>query len=62
MDYAEALVEMNLAIKEYRKAVLKNNIEVARTHAEIIHELSVVLVQATETLWRDYEKRIANQV
>jgi hypothetical protein len=55
MDYAEIMVELRAASKRYQQAILKNRPHVALLNAEMIHELSVELVQTTDRLWREYE-------
>jgi hypothetical protein len=58
LDYAVVLLKMKKHQKKYYDCTLKNDISGAKTHAEIIHELSVVLVQSTEQMERENGNRM----
>lgn len=62
MDYAEALVEITKAIREYRKSVLNNDMASARIRMSIIQQYTEKLEQATTKLEKEHEKRIENKV
>lgn len=58
MDYAEALVGLTQNIREYRRAVLKNESDKFRHHMEMIQHYTNKLGEATNKMESQDDKRI----
>jgi hypothetical protein len=53
IDYSESLIEIDKAMIQYRKAVLKNNLKLALEYADVIESYSQKLIEWTREAYLD---------
>lgn len=58
VDYGVIGLKLKQHQKSFYDCMLKNDMNSAKTHAEIIHELSVALVQSVENVEREHANRM----